>query len=102
MIPADVYRRVGGFRQNPKWAFWQEEPAFIEDISKLGYGATVLADLKVHHTGGPHYCTTPPEKERFWAHYSRARARRDAIKRFIVRIPLVRRLNERYRWFAAP
>ena len=36
MIPADVYRRVGGFRQDRKWAFWQEEPAFIDDIGSSG------------------------------------------------------------------
>ena len=102
MMPAELYRRVGGFRQDRKWVFWQEEPAFIDDISKLGYGATVLADLKIHHTGGPHYCAMPPEKAQFWAHYSRRQARRQAVKRMVFRVPLFRRLNARYRWFVAP
>ena len=102
MIPGDLYRRVGGFPQNSKWSFWQEEPAFIEVIKKLGYEPTVLADLRIHHTGGPHYCETPPEKEAFWADYWRTHERRQAIKRIVFRLPLVRRLNARYGWFVAP
>jgi GT2 family glycosyltransferase len=102
MTPADLYHRVGGFRQDPKWAFWQEEPAYIGDINKLGFEAVVLADLRVHHTGGAHYCETPSEKAEFWADYWRKRARRVAIKRLVFRIPLFRRLNARFSWFAAP
>lgn len=102
MTPADVYRRAGGFRQDPKWAFWQEEPAYIEDIRKFGYDQAVLADLRVHHTGGPHYCETPQEKAEFWSWYWKMRARRVALKRIIFRIPLFRRLNARFGWFVAP
>ena len=102
MMPGELYRRVGGFQQDPKWAFWQEEPAYIADITKLGYEATVLADLKVHHTGGAHYCEIPPEKAAFWADYWRRRARRQAIKKVVFRLPFVRRLNSRFGWFVAP
>jgi GT2 family glycosyltransferase len=102
MMPRAVYDLVGGFRQSSKYQFWQEEPAYIEDITKLGYGATVLADLKVHHTGGPHYCQTSPEKARFWGDYWRKRARRQAIKRLVFKVPLFGRLNAHYGWFVAP
>ena len=98
----DIYTRAGGFRQDPKWAFWQEEPAYIEDIARLGYSSAVLADLRVHHTGGPYYCETPPEKELFWQSYWRMRARRVAVKRLVFRVPFFRRLNTRFRWFEAP
>jgi GT2 family glycosyltransferase len=98
----DLYDRVGGFRQNDKYVFWQEEPAYMRDISKLGYGNAVLATLKVHHTGGAHYGATSPEKDAFWADYWRKRARRAAVKRLVFRVPFFGRLNTRFRWFVPP
>jgi GT2 family glycosyltransferase len=97
-----LYERVGGFRQHKKFIFWQEEAAYINDIKSLGYEAAVLADLKVHHTGGEHYGVNNPEKERFWAFYWKKQARRAAVKRLVFRVPGVRRLNARYGWFVAP
>ena len=41
--------------QHTKEIFWLEDEAYIEDIERLGFGAAVLADLRVHHTGGPYY-----------------------------------------------
>ncbi len=102
MTARDLYRSVGGFRQNRKLVFWQEEPAYINDIRTLGYGPAVLADLKVHHTGGAHYGASSPEKSEFWAAYWRMRARRVAVKRILFRLPFFRRLNERFGWFVAP
>ncbi len=93
---------AGGFRPRPKAIFWTEDAAYVEDIRKLGYGAAVLADLKVHHTGGEHYGVRNPEKDAFWAAHARKKARRSAVKKVIVRIPFVRRLNARYAWFVAP
>lgn len=97
-----LYERVGGFRQHNKFVFWQEEAAYINDIRALGFDAAVLADLKVHHTGGEHYGVSNAEKERFWASYWKRQARRDAVKRALVKLPFVRRLNARYAWFVAP
>lgn len=94
--------RVGGFRQDPKQVFWLEDEAYIADIARLGYGAAVLADLRVHHTGGPHYSVIPKEKAEFWAGYLKRQDRRAAIKRILIRVPLVRRLNAHYAWFVAP
>jgi GT2 family glycosyltransferase len=102
MTSRKLYRGVGGFRQHPKLVFWQEEPAYMTDINKLGYGHAVLADLKVHHTGGAYYGATSPEKEAFWAAYWKKRARRAAIKRIVFRLPFFARLNARYHWFVAP
>jgi GT2 family glycosyltransferase len=94
--------RVGGFRESKKHVFWLEDEAYIKDIEKLGYECAVLADLKVHHTGGPYYSTLPEEKTKYWRQRQAAHARRQAVKRVLVRFPFVRRLNARYRWFEAP
>lgn len=102
MTSREVYRRVGGFRQHRKYVFWQEEAAYIDDIRKAGFDAAVLADLKVHHTGGPYYVETAPEKAEFWAAYEKRMARRAAIKRLVFRLPFFRRLNARFAWFVAP
>lgn len=102
MTSRELNERVGGFREDPKQVFWLEDAAYIEDIKRLGYGAAVLADLRVHHTGGPHYTKTPKEKAEYWRRYRAYRARRDAAKRILVRLPFVRRLNARYGWFVAP
>ena len=94
--------RVGGFRESKKHVFWLEDEAYIKDIEKLGYECAVLADLKVHHTGGPYYSVLPEEKTRYWQQRNAAHARRQAIKRILVRLPFVTRLNARYGWFEAP
>ena len=62
----ELNERVGGFRQHKKEIFWLEDEAYIEDIERLGFEAAVLGDLRVHHTGGPHYTKTPKEKAQFW------------------------------------
>ena len=102
MTARELYLRVGGFRQNQKYVFWSEEPAYIEDIRALGYEPAVLADLKVHHTGGEHYGVVSPEKDVFWAAHWRRIRRRTAIKRIVFRIPFFRHLNARFGWFVAP
>jgi GT2 family glycosyltransferase len=94
--------RVGGFRESKKHVFWLEDEAYIKDIEKLGYECAVLADLKVHHTGGPYYSVLPEEKTRYWQQRNAAHARRQAIKRILVRLPFVTRLNTRYGWFEVP
>lgn len=94
--------RVGGFRERPKEVFWIEDGAYIEEIERIGYRAAVLADLRVHHTGGSYYTQASREKEEHWKRYWAKRARRDAVKRTLVRIPFVRNLNARFGWFVAP
>lgn len=98
----ELNQRVGGFRQDKKRVFWLEDEAYIGDISRLGFESAVLADLRVHHTGGPYYTVAPKEKEQYWEAYWKRRARRTAIKNIIYRVPLVPRLNARFRWFVPP
>ena len=50
----------------------------------------------------PHYSDDPQEKAEFWKRWEATRARRAAVKRMLVRIPFVRRLNARFSWFVAP
>jgi GT2 family glycosyltransferase len=102
MTSRELYDRVGGFRRHARLVFWSEEAAYIEDIERLGYRKAVLADLKVLHAGGPYYSEQPPEKLEFWSRRARLQARKDAVKRVLLFLPLVRRLNARYRWFAEP
>lgn len=98
----ELNERVGGFRQDKKQVFWLEDQAYIADISRLGFRAAVLADLRVHHTGGPFYTASSKEKEEYWAAYWKRRARRLAIKKIVFRLPFFRRLNARFSWFEAP
>ncbi len=93
---------VGGFREQKNQVFWLEDAAYIGDIQRIGYRPAVLADLRVHHTGGPYYTTAPKEKEEYWRKYWARKRRRTAVKRVLVKIPGVRRLNSRFAWFEAP
>jgi GT2 family glycosyltransferase len=98
----ELNERVGGFQERPKEVFWLEDEAYIGDISRLGFRSAVLADLKVHHTGGPYYTVASNEKLEFWKRWEARRARRTAVKRVLYRIPFFPRLNARFRWFVAP
>ena len=98
----ELNERVGGFRKNTKQVFWLEDLAYIQDIIRLGYEAAVLADLRVHHTGGPYYTVASREKDEFWASYYRRRARRMTVKKLVFRVPFVGRANARYGWFQPP
>jgi GT2 family glycosyltransferase len=102
MTSRELNQRVGGFRENKKQVFWLEDEAYIKDLERIGYGSAVLADLRVHHTGGPHYTVTTKEKADYWRRYRAMRARKTAVKRMLYRIPFFPRLNARYQWFVAP
>ena len=102
MTSRELYDRVGGFRQHPKDVFWQEEPAYIEDIKALGYGPAVMADLKVHHTGGEYYGATSPEKTEFWARLLEEAGAARGDQEAGLPVPFFRRLNARFAWFVAP
>lgn len=98
----ELNERVGGFQERGKEVFWLEDEAYIGDIRRLGFRSAVLADLKVHHTGGPYYTVSSKEKLEFWRRWEARRARRTAVKRMLYRIPFFPRLNARFRWFVAP
>jgi GT2 family glycosyltransferase len=102
MTSRAIYDEVGGFRQHRKLVFWSEEAAYIDDIKAAGYEAAVLADLKVRHAGGPYYSAFSAEKAYFWAREERIETRKNRIKRALLLLPFVRRLNRRYAWFVEP
>jgi O-antigen biosynthesis protein len=102
MTSRELYDRVGGFRQQAGEVFFLEDAAFIADIERLGYEAAFLEDLRVHHAGGPHYSKPSPEKAAYWQRELRRQAQKRAIKRGLLRIPLVAPLNTRYGWFRPP
>jgi GT2 family glycosyltransferase len=98
----ELYDRVGGFRQHKKLVFWREDEAYIEDIRRLGYTTGILDEVTVFHSGGPHYSEIVGEKREFYDRRKRAIARKTAIKRLLLRLPLVPRLNARFGWFRPP
>lgn len=102
MTSRELNQRAGGFKENTKEVFWLEDAAYIGDIAELGYTSAVLADLRVHHTGGPYYTTAPKAKEEYWRRYWARKRRRTAAKRVLVKVPFVRRLNARHGWFEEP
>jgi GT2 family glycosyltransferase len=102
MTSRELNQRVGGFRESKKHIFWLEDEAYIKDIEKLGYEPAVLADLTVHHTGGPYYSEVTEEKVAYWTQRKAAWARRQAIKRIVFHLPFVARLNARHQWFQPP
>jgi GT2 family glycosyltransferase len=102
MTSRPINESVGGFRERDSEVFWLEDTAYVESVQRLGLRAVVLADLVVHHTGGPYYADESPEKVEFWKRYWAMRARREAVKRVLVRVPFVRGLNARLGWFVAP
>jgi GT2 family glycosyltransferase len=99
MTSRALYDAVGGFRQNPRHVFWEEETAYLDDIRELGQRPAMLADLKVHHAGGPHYSEQAQAKADYWTYYMRRQERKDRVKRVLLKIPFVAPLNERHRWF---
>jgi GT2 family glycosyltransferase len=102
MTSRDLYVRAGGFRERRRRVFWLEDAAYVADIARLGFGAAVLPELKVHHTGGAHYGATSPEKTEFWRRAHAVHARKAVVKRLLYRVPFFPALNARFGWFVAP
>jgi GT2 family glycosyltransferase len=98
----ELHDRVGGFQQNKNYTWWLEDAAYIADIEKLGFRAAYLDELKVHHAGGAYYATPSPHKDRYFADHYRRIARKNVVKRILLRVPLVAPLNARYGWFVPP
>jgi GT2 family glycosyltransferase len=98
----ELHDRVGGFRQDSKRVFWLEDEAYIADIEKLGYEAAYLRDLKLLHAGGSYYAPESEAKHQYWADYWASRARKDRVKRVLLRIPLMPAINDRFELFAPP
>jgi rhamnopyranosyl-N-acetylglucosaminyl-diphospho-decaprenol beta-1,3/1,4-galactofuranosyltransferase len=102
MTSRELYERVGGFRQSTKFVFWHEDAEYVKDLKRLGYGSAVLEGLSVWHAGGLHYSKPNPAKNPFHQHNARVNARKDFVKRMILRAPFAGALNARYNWFDPP
>jgi GT2 family glycosyltransferase len=102
MTSRAVYDRVGGFQQRADAVFFLEDAAYSAEVERHGYRKAVLADLRVHHTGGPHYAGSTPAKDAFWERYWNDVRRKNRIKRILLAVPGIRALNKRIRLFGLP
>jgi GT2 family glycosyltransferase len=102
MTSRDLYDLVGGFPEKRRAIFFQEEGTYIKRLEKKGFRKAVLRDLRVKHTGGPHYAPPIAEKDAYWKRLARRQAQKDAIKGALCSIPPVRSLNRRFDWFVEP
>ncbi len=102
MTSRELYERIGGFRQNPKLAFWREDAAYVRDVHRLGYSSAVLEDLVVWHAGGVYYSDVSEAKMEFYVWQDRMLRRKDLVKRVLLRIPPIASLNRHYDWFEPP
>jgi O-antigen biosynthesis protein len=102
MTSRELYERVGGFGQKPTSIYWREDARYVRNIHRLGYQSAVLEGLRVWHAGSPYYSKTAPAKNAFHARQARITARKDFLKRLLLRIPFVTRLNARRGWFQPP
>ena len=87
MTSREVYDRVGGFGRHKKLVFWHEAAAYVQAVRKLGYRTAILEELEVWHAGSPYYSRPSVAKVSFHDHRARAVARKDFVKRTILRIP---------------
>jgi GT2 family glycosyltransferase len=102
MTARSIYEEVGGFRTDEGKVFWLEDAKYIDDIQRLGYRSAILADLRMHHTGGSYYSEPIPAKSKYWEAYHRSVRRRNRVKRGLLLVPLVGTLNRRHGWFQPP
>jgi GT2 family glycosyltransferase len=102
MTSRELYERIGGFRQRNDLVFWHEDAAYVRDVHRLGYRSAVLENLSVWHAGSPYYSKTSPAKNAFHIRQARIDARKDFVKRLLLRAPFVAALNARHGWFEPP
>jgi GT2 family glycosyltransferase len=98
----ELYDRVGGMPHDPRKTYFLEDAEYIRRIARLGFRRAILDDLHVVHAGGSLSETAAGEKAEFYTKALRRQARRDAVKRFLLVLPFVSRLNRRFRWFEPP
>jgi GT2 family glycosyltransferase len=102
MTSREVYTSAGGFRRHKKLVFWHEAATYVQDVRKAGYRTAILADLEVWHAGSPYYSAPSQAKLDFHQHRVRIEARKNLVKRAILKLPFAKRLNERYALFGLP
>jgi hypothetical protein len=101
MTSREIHDHVGGYPERNR-VYWLADEAYVKLVEGLGLGHAILEDLQVFHANGPYYSERFPEKIAYWEAVSRAQARKATVKRVLVRLPFVRRLNSRHGWFVEP
>ncbi len=102
MTSRELHAKVGGIGRNRKSVYWHWDGAYLEKLDKIGCGGAILEDLKVTHAGGEYYSHFLPEKEEFYTEYDKRVARKNRVKRMLLRVPFVRSLNAHFQWFKPP
>ena len=102
MTARDLYERVGGFGEHPKYPYWRWEIPYLRAIRKRGYDSAYLLELEVRHEGGRDPTRVPGPKVDYYYYEVKTTARKDMAKRAILAIPFAAALNRRYRWFDPP
>ena len=95
----ELLARTGHFRQRPGEVFWLEDAAYIEDLEKIGLEAAYLDDLELTHAGGSYYAAMNDAKHQYWRAYWLREVRKNRVKKALLLVPGVRRMNERRGWF---
>jgi GT2 family glycosyltransferase len=102
MTSREVYDRVGGMPQLKRKTFYLEDAAYIEKVRRHGFRAAVLKDLRVFHAGGEYFAPSAAARIEYWQRYERIQRRKTRVKKWILRVPGLRRANARYGWFEEP
>jgi GT2 family glycosyltransferase len=98
----ELYDRVGGMPHDPRKTYFLEDAEYIRRIGQFGFRRAILDDLHVVHAGGSLSETAASDKAAYLTKMRRRQARRDAVKRLLLAIPFVGRLNDRLGWFERP
>jgi GT2 family glycosyltransferase len=98
----ELWKQLGGFGQNSSQVFWLEDSHYLGKLHKLGYRSGYLADVEVFHAGGSYYGPIGKEKAAFWNDFFRRIERKNRVKRVLLALPIVPRLNRRFGWFVPP
>ncbi len=102
MTSRELHTKAGGIGRNRKSVYWHWDGAYLGKLDKIGYGGAILDDLKVTHAGGEYYSRIFPEKKEFYTEYHKQIARKNRVKRVLLRMPFVRSLNAHFQWFQPP
>lgn len=100
-----LYEKVGGFQENANFIYWNEDNEYTNKLEKIGYGKCLLKDLKVFHAAGPYYVNDKniqEAKKKFFGYLhkkNKSRKRKAKIKNILDKIPPIRYLNERFKFY---
>lgn len=104
----ELYDKAGGFQENPKFIFWNEDNALCRELKQIGYDSCLLKDLKVFHAAGPYYVNDENiqrAKKKYYSYLHRqikTQKFKTAIKRRFDKISFIHRLNAKHQFYQLP